>query len=134
MRRVIKMTNFGDFYYCDTCKQVVFVAVPGAPSLVCCGKKMVKLEANTTDASKEKHVPVIVPDGDKTIIKIGSAPHPMTEEHHIEFIMAVRKDGKIGMAKLSPTGAPETIFNMKAEEIKEVYEYCNIHGLWKATN
>jgi len=126
------MTIFGDFYHCEVCGHVVMVAVPGAATLVCCGQKMAKLEANTKDASKEKHVPVIVPNGDKTTIKIGSVPHPMTEEHHIEFIQIVRKDGKTGMSKLSATGAPEATFNMKAEEIAAVYEYCNIHGLWKA--
>ncbi len=126
------MTNFGDFYYCKECGHVVFVAVPGAPTLVCCGQKMVKLEANTQDASKEKHVPVIIPNGDTTTIRIGSAPHPMTEEHHIEFIEVVRHDGKAGIVKLEHTGAPEATFNMKAEDIAAVYEFCNLHGLWKA--
>jgi superoxide reductase len=126
------MTSFGDFYYCEECKQVVFVAVPGAQALVCCGKKMVKLEANTRDAAKEKHVPVIVPNGDTTIVKVGSVAHPMTEEHHIEFIEVVRKDGKTGMVKLDPTGAPEAAFNMKADDIAVAYAYCNLHGLWKS--
>jgi len=126
------MTNYGDFYYCELCGQVVLVAVPGAPTLVCCGQEMVKLEANTKDASKEKHVPVIVDNGDTITVMIGSAPHPMTEEHHIEFIEVVRKDGKSGMTRLSPTGAPEATFNMKADEVAEVYEFCNLHGLWKA--
>jgi superoxide reductase len=126
------MTNFGDFYYCEECGHVVFIAVPGAPTLTCCGQDMVRLEANTKDASLEKHVPVIVPEGDKTTIKVGSAPHPMTEEHHIAFVSVVRKDGKVGIAKLDATGVPETTFNMKAEDIGEVYEFCNIHGLWKA--
>lgn len=126
------MTNFGDFYYCEVCGQVVFIAVPGAPTLECCGQDMTKLEANTKDASREKHVPVVVAEGDKTTVKVGSAPHPMIEEHHIEFISVVRKDGKIGMARLEATGAPEATFNMKAEEIDAVYEFCNLHGLWKA--
>lgn len=126
------MTNYGDFYYCEVCGQVVFVAVPGAPTLVCCGQKMVKLEANTKDASTEKHVPVIEPSGDSITVKVGSAPHPMTEEHHIEFIEVVRKDGKVGIAKLDPTGAPEATFKMKQEDVAAVYEFCNLHGLWKA--
>ena len=125
------MTKFGDFYLCKECKQVVFVAVPGAQSLNCCGEDMTKLEAKTEDMGKEKHVPAIVPDGDRTVIKVGSVPHPMTEEHHIALIEIVRKDGKVGMAKLDPTGAPEAVFNIKADEIETVCEYCNIHGLWK---
>jgi superoxide reductase len=132
IKEVIIMTNFGDLYYCKECGHVVFVAVPGAPTLVCCGEKMTRLEAKTHDAGREKHVPVIIPNGDTTTIKIGSAPHPMTKEHHIEFIEVVRKDGKTGMVKLDPMGAPEATFNMKAEDIEAVYEFCNIHGLWKA--
>jgi superoxide reductase len=126
------MTNYGDYYYCEICGHVVSVLSPGNPSLVCCGQKMTLLKANTVDASKEKHVPVIVSDGDSTTIKLGSVPHPMTEEHHIEFIEIVRKDGKYGRARLAVGGPPEATFNIKADDIAEVYAYCNLHGLWKA--
>lgn len=126
------MTNYGSFYHCEICGHVVSVLYPGNPSLVCCGQKMNLLEAGSVDASKEKHVPVIVPEGDFTTIKVGSVPHPMTEEHHIAFIEIVRKDGKRGIARLKVDGPPEATFNVKAEEIETVYEYCNIHGLWKA--
>lgn len=126
------MTNYGDFYHCELCGHVVSVAYPGAPTLVCCGQPMKKLEANTTDASKEKHVPVIESNGEGTLIKIGSAPHPMTAEHHIAFVEIVLKNGKRGRAKLDPAGAPEVDFPVKADDIETVYEYCNIHGLWKA--
>ena len=50
----------------------------GVP-LICCGEKMQELIPNTVDASAEKHVPVIKLDGNKVIIEIGSAPHPMTK-------------------------------------------------------
>lgn len=126
------MTNYGDYYYCEICGHIISILEPGNPSLVCCGQKMDRLEAKTSDAGKEKHVPVIVPDGDSTIIKLGSVPHPMTEEHHFCFIEIVRSDGKHGRARLEPTGAPEASFNVKAEDIKTVYAYCNLHGLWKA--
>jgi superoxide reductase len=126
------MTNYGDYYYCEICGHVVSILCPGNPSLVCCGQKMSLLKANTVDASKEKHVPVIVSEGDTTTIKLGSAPHPMTEEHHIEFIEVVRKDGKYGRARLAVGGPPEATFSIKAEDIATVYAYCNLHGLWKA--
>ena len=126
------MTNYGDFYYCEICGHVVSIAYPGMPSLVCCGEKMTLLEAKTADAGKEKHVPVIVPNGNTTTIKVGSVPHPMTEEHHIGFIEIVEKDGKSVRARLCPTCAPEETFNVKAEDIETVYAYCNVHGLWKA--
>lgn len=126
------MTNYGDYYYCEICGHVVGILCPGNPSLVCCGQKMNLLKANTVDASKEKHVPVIVSEGDSTTIKLGSVPHPMTEEHHIEFIEIVRKDGKYGRTRLAVGGPPEATFNIKADDIATVYAYCNLHGLWKA--
>lgn len=126
------MTNYGDYYHCEVCGHVVSIANPGNPSLVCCGQKMNLLEAKTQDTGKEKHVPVTAPNGDTTIIKLGSVPHPMTEEHHISFIEVVTKDDKFVRAKLDPTGAPEAEFSLKAEDIDRVYAYCNIHGLWKA--
>lgn len=126
------MTHYGDYYYCEVCGHVVSIVNEGAPTLVCCGQKMIKLEAKTADASTEKHVPVIVPDGDRTTIKVGSVPHPMTTEHHISFIEVFKKDGQSIRAKLDPTGTPEATFDVKAEDIDTVYEYCNVHGLWKA--
>jgi superoxide reductase len=126
------MTNYGDYYYCEICGHVVSILCPGNPSLVCCGQKMSLLKANTVDASKEKHVPVIVSEGDSTTIKLGSVPHPMTEEHHLECIEVVRKDGKYGRARLVVGGPPEATFSIKAEDIATVYAYCNLHGLWKA--
>lgn len=126
------MTNYGSYYYCEICGHVVSVLYPGNPSLVCCGQKMNLLEAGSVDASKEKHVPVIVPDGDATTIKVGSVPHPMTEEHHIAFIEIVLKNGEYERVRLKVDGPPEASFNVKAEDIETVYEYCNIHGLWKA--
>ena len=126
------MTNYGDYYYCEICGHVVSVLNPGMPTLVCCGEKMILLEAKTADAGKEKHVPVIVPNGDATTIKVGDVPHPMTEDHHIVFIEVFKKDGSSCRARLSADGAPEATFNIKADDIDTVYSYCNIHGLWKA--
>jgi len=126
------MTNYGDYYYCEVCGHVVSVVNPGAPTLVCCGQKMIKLEANSTDASTEKHVPVIVPSQDKTTVKIGSAPHPMTDEHYICFIEVFKKDGQSLRAKLNAADMPEATFDVKADDIDTVYAYCNIHGLWKS--
>ena len=125
------MTNYGDFYHCEICGQVVTIALAGSSSLTCCGQQMNLLEAKTSGAGEEKHIPVIVPDGQSTIIKVGEVPHVMTSEHYISFIEVVTKDGKIGRAKL--TDVPEAVFNIKANEITQVYEYCNLHGLWITT-
>jgi superoxide reductase len=63
---------------------------------------------------------------------VGDVPHPMTEEHHIAFIEVVTKDGVYTRAQLDPTGKPEATFKIKADDIDTVYEYCTVHGLWKA--
>ena len=123
------MTNYGDFYHCEICGQVVTIAEAGSSSLTCCGQLMNLLEAKTSGAGEEKHIPVIVPNGKSTLIKVGEAPHVMTSEHFISFIEVVTQDGKIGRAQ--PSDMPEAVFNIKAEEIETVYEYCNLHGLWK---
>jgi superoxide reductase len=122
------MTNYGDFYHCEICGQVVTIAQEGSTSLTCCGQPMNLLEPKTSGAGEEKHIPVIVPNGDSTLIKVGEVPHVMTSEHFISFVEVVTKDGKIGRAQLSDV--PEVVFNIKAEEIITVYEYCNLHGLW----
>ena len=50
--------------------------------------------------------------------------------YEVITIEVVRKDGKRGFGQLKGTDKPEIVFNMKAEDIEIVYEYCNVHGLW----
>jgi superoxide reductase len=90
----------------------------------------VELKANSTDAVKEKHVPVLTVNGNKAHVQVGSILHPMTAEHHIAFICLVT-DQKAEMKRLDPTGKPEADFVLaEGEKPVEVYEYCNLHGLW----
>jgi superoxide reductase len=85
---------------------------------------------NTTDASREKHVPVVdkVPDGIK--VAVGSVAHPMEEKHYIEWIEVI-VDGKAYRQFLKPGDVPGSTFHIEGAEIN-VREYCNLHGLWKA--
>jgi superoxide reductase len=100
--------------------------------MVCCGEQMTELVPNTVDAAKEKHVPVIKVDGKKVTVKVGSVPHPMTEEHLIKWIY-LQTEGGAQRKCLNAGDAPEATF-MLTEGDKPVaaYEYCNLHGLWKA--
>ena len=66
--------------------KIVSVVVDGGGTLGCCGEPMQLLKANTTDAAKEKHVPVVTVDGNKVVVNVGSVDHPMTPEHLINFI------------------------------------------------
>ena len=47
-----------EVYKCEVCGNIVEVLTGGTGQLVCCGKPMKLMVENTTDAAKEKHVPV----------------------------------------------------------------------------
>lgn len=121
--------KFG-IYKCEICGNVVEVLHEGEGELVCCGQPMKKLEENTVEASKEKHIPVIKKDGENIIVEIGSVPHPMEEKHYIEFVELI-VDGQRHIAMLFPGMKPEAIFKCKGEKL-EARIYCNLHGLWKS--
>lgn len=124
-------TDLRELYVCKICGNVVEIAHEGAASLVCCNQNMEKLTANTKDASLEKHVPVIEKIDGGIKVKIGSAEHPMEEKHYIKFIEVLMKN-RVIRAELAPNQAPEATFLVNADEVQEVREYCNLHGLWKA--
>ncbi len=124
----------GNFYYCEICKNLIKVVDAHADALVCCGQPMTLQEPHTADTGKEKHVPVIISEGEKTKIVLGDVPHPMTKEHYIDFIEVTTKDGKVGYASVKGLEKAEAIFNLRAEDIVDVKAYCNIHGLWVKNN
>jgi len=124
------MTKLREFYRCETCGNIVEVVHEGAPSLVCCGKPMIKLEAKTEDQGQEKHVPVIEGADSGFIVKVGSIEHPMVDEHYIEFIEILLKD-KVLRKELRPGQVPEAKFCESKSDIIEVREHCSVHGLWK---
>jgi superoxide reductase len=117
------------FYRCEKCGNIVALLKNGGGTLTCCGQAMTKLEPNSTDAAKEKHVPVITRENGRIKVAVGSAPHPMLPEHHIEWI-ALDIDGKTEIVYLKPGMEPKAEFAEVASGT--VYAYCNLHGLWKA--
>ncbi len=126
------MTQLREVYYCEKCGNVVEVLNEGAPALVCCGVPMEKLEAKTEDASTEKHVPFVQEVEGGVLVKVGqNQAHPMLENHYIKFIEVLRKD-KVCRLELKPNDKPEGFFPVKKEDIIEVREWCNLHGLWKS--
>ena len=74
------------FYVCKHCGNIIAYLKSSGVPVFCCGEKMQELVPNTVDASKEKHVPVVAREGDRVTVSIGSAPHPMTAEHSIEWV------------------------------------------------
>jgi len=116
------------FFRCEICGNLVGLIKNGGGKLVCCGRPMLKLEANTVDASAEKHVPVVSRQDGKFIVKVGSVAHPMTEAHYIEWVAVLSDDGT---ERISLSPGEEAVVTLCDKSDAEVYVYCNLHGLWK---
>ena len=119
-----------EIYKCEACGNIVEVLHGGAGELVCCGAPMVLMNENTVDAAKEKHVPVVAKTAGGVTVKVGDVPHPMEENHYIEWIEIIA-DGKVYRQFLNPGETPEATFNVEADQVT-AREYCNLHGHWKA--
>jgi superoxide reductase len=124
------MAQRSEVYKCEVCGNLVEVVHGGPGALVCCGQSMKLLVENTTDAAKEKHVPVVEQVDGGTKVTVGSVLHPMEEKHYIEWIELIA-GGKTYRQYLVPGDAPEAVFPVNNWPIT-VKEYCTLHGLWKA--
>lgn len=94
--------------------------------------QLAAIEANTTDAAQEKHVPVVSVNGNQVEVCVGSVHHPMQDEH---FITAIYIETSFGgqVRRLAPNQEPKAVFILaEGESFIAAYEYCNLHGLWKA--
>ena len=92
---------------------------------------MTELIPNTTEAAGEKHLPVVSQEGNTIRVCVGSAAHPMSTEHSIQWICLESAEG-CQLKKLSPDTAPEAEFSLtQGDAPKAAYAYCNLHGLWK---
>ena len=82
------MTEALEYYKCNVCGNFVEIVLPGAGELVCCSQPMekVKTQDSSEEMTGEKHVPFIQKTQEGFDIKIGSIPHPMEEQHYIQFI------------------------------------------------
>lgn len=123
------MTKKNQLYRCSICGNIVDVRHMGAGELVCCGKSMNLLIANTQDAATEKHVPVVTRTEEGVEVRVGEVDHPMDDDHYIEWITLITEN-KTKTIYLTPGDEPRAIFKTTAES-GAVYEYCNLHGLWK---
>lgn len=103
----------------------------GQEDMNCPDGSMAQITANTQDAAVEKHVPALSYVDGQLHVQIGSVEHPMLPEHHIEWIFVQTRDGGI-FHNLKAGDAPKAVFPVTEADVVAVYEYCNIHGLWKA--
>lgn len=116
------------FYRCPVCGNIIEVVNGDVSRVKCCNQPLVLLNANTEDAALEKHVPVYEMDNNEIIVKVGETIHPMEEKHYITFITLVT-DNNVIRYDLKPSDEPIVRFPYVKDSI--IYEYCNLHGLWK---
>ena len=124
----IEMTERLQIYKCEICGNIVEVLHSGEGQLVCCGQEMKLLKEQMEEQGREKHVPVIERTDKGIKVKVGSIPHPMEDNHYIEWIEAIADD-KTMLKFLKPGDKPEAEFEIKDQSVK-ARDYCNIHGLW----
>jgi superoxide reductase len=124
-------TQRGQIYKCDICGNIVEVLNPGTEALVCCGEEMKFQDPHSEDKGSEKHVPVYEQHGDALKVTVGSVPHPMEEEHFIQWIELVTDDG-ISRTYLKPGMKPEVVFQ-QIPEGATIREFCNVHGHWETS-
>ena len=119
-------------FICEHCGNIVEKIRDRGVPVMCCGQPMTELVPGTTDGAAENHVLAVTVDGNKVSVAVGSVEHPMLEEHYIEWI-AVETANGVQRKALKPGEKPAAEFVLAdGESVTAVYEYCNLHGLWKA--
>ena len=120
-----------EIYRCPVCGNIVEVLHVGGGTLVCCGKPMELLIEKNSEEGMKKHLPVVTIDGNNVNVKVRSVPHPMTEEHYIQWIECLLGETTY-MQELKPNSSAEANFSITGDLSNlTVRAYCNVHGLWK---
>ena len=118
---------------CAHCKNQVLVLNDSGVPMVCRGEPMKEVQAGVTDGAHEKHVPFVTVNGNIMEVVVGEVEHPMTEPHYITWI-AVEQGNKVQLVHLLPSDEPKAVFTVDPKLDYTVYEYCNLHGLWKTSS
>lgn len=120
------------FYKCPICGKIIAMVNERPVPTICCGRPMEEIIPNTSDGAHEKHLPVYtVKDGICHVV-ISSVEHPMLEAHYIEWI-AIQTNLGNQRKVLKPGEKSVADFALlPGENVVAVYEYCNLHGLFKA--
>lgn len=125
------------FYHCPICGNLMLVLADSGLPPICCGQEMNVVVPNSTDGKVEAHVPKVtcqkVGCGDQKFcvdVKVGSMPHPMTPDHHINFVL-MATDHSVQLKYLDlAKSSPEAHF-VSCAVPREVISYCNLHGAWR---
>ena len=124
------MPKTREVYKCQVCGNIIEILHAGSCVPTCCGQEMALMAEGAVDAAKEKHVPVIEKTDQGYKVAVGSAAHPMVDNHYIEWIELLTEND-LQRKTLKPGEAPEATFKTAAEKVT-ARAYCNLHGLWKA--
>ena len=117
---------------CEGCGKLAVLFRESACPTKCCGEPMEELIPGTSDGAHEKHVPVFSVEGNIVKVQVGEVIHPMMDAHYIQWIQLQTNQG-IQRKNLTPQDEPKAEFALTdGEQVEAVYEYCNLHGLWKA--
>ena len=90
----------------------------------CCDEPMKEMKANSTDGSREKHIPTYTIENDKLIITVN---HVMDDDHYIEWICLLT-DNIEKYYYFNPGEEAKIIIDNIPHG--KIYSYCNKHGLW----
>ena len=117
-------------FKCKGCANVLLALREGPCTPQCCGEPMELLVAGSVDAAKEKHVPEVQVEDGAVYVQVGAVKHPMLDNHSINFVV-LKTDKNLQVKTLQPGQEPEASFSVDGEKPEAVYEFCDLHGLWK---
>ena len=80
------MSCENSFFYCQHCGNLVGLIHSSGVPMICCGEEMTELVPGSVDAAQETHVPVPTKKCSKVTVAVGEVPHPMEENHYIDWI------------------------------------------------
>lgn len=108
------------FYICQQCGNILTSV--GNAEILCCGRKLSPLSAQSPDDAHKLSVQLIEDDFYITF------PHPMTKEHYISFISYVRFDRVLTLKLYPEQGGEARLPRMRGGRL---YYYCSNHGLFE---
>lgn len=121
------MSNLQELFKCSVCSNTVEMTHVGVGTLVCCDEAMKLLEERQVEENDAHYAHIEQID---EITKKIYFNHPMTQEHHIEFVEVISNDKKYLKRKhFKIEEKPELIFKCECKEGFYVRNYCNIHNL-----
>ena len=137
-----------NLFLCKICGHIEFKEAPETCPVCGAPKSKFTLDSHaimpTEKEGKEKHVPVIVatdscgliPDACRDAhIKVGSIPHPMQDDHWIQWIDVYINKKFSARYMMFPQSLQATVgIHVKSDQkgTIEAIEHCNKHGSWMA--